>query len=279
MRGLPAGVTSRIEEAATLLLSNAPGGEVERIGAGLLADPSEDRFAAAGELLATMFDAASAARLRADDDLRRAADELSGASGETPYMARRQIVRELRGRSPSLAAFALSPERRLCPSPFGRCVEPGRFALLLAADSSYAALPLYRELTRAGIPDEALVPLIALGRHPVDREAWPDDDALEVAKRAGDRAAPAAWQVLAEPEAYGWDLPSDLNYNGTRWLGPSIPPKLFELCAALSARPAAMLFRAFLEAGWNDAARYLPATEWAEMMLAELRDGPYGPIR
>ena len=151
------------------------------------------------------------------------------------------------------------------------------------------------------LPDEAMLPLLQLlfktedepaadGGTPVDELLARYDDRLYAAAvHAMNRPKPAA---TAGPRA------SDGKGRADRSSGPSGPseppgppgspgrpgppwpgaysPALFRLIGAWPRSAAEPLFRAALESGWNDCARFLPESGWARDLKAVFRDSPYG---
>ncbi len=203
------------------------------------------------------------------------------------YEVKRLTLSAYREVFPSDGETVLPPERTLAPVAYGTPPAVGdRYGHLGSLDAEYTRDEAYVSLLECPVemlPDEAMAPLLQLlfktedkpvpdGETPVDELLARYDDRLYAAAvYAMIRTEPAATAGPAGP--HGSDGPP----------GPSGPPRpgtyspaLFRLIGAWPRSSAEPLFRAALESGWNDCARFLPESGWAQDLKAVFRDSPYG---
>lgn len=200
------------------------------------------------------------------------------------YEVKRLTLSAYREVFPSDGETVLPPERTLAPVAYGTPPPVGdQYGHLGSLGAEYtrdAAYVSLLECPAEALPDEAMVPLLQLlfktedepvpdgGTTVDDLLARYDDRLYAAAVHAMNRQKPAATAGPSAPD--GPDGPS----------GPPRPgaysPALFRLIGAWPRSSAEPLFRAALESGWNDCARFLPESGWARDLKAVFRDSPYG---
>lgn len=197
------------------------------------------------------------------------------------YEVKRLTLTAYREVFPSEEEMVLPPERTLSPVAYGtppavddRYSHLGNLGAEYTRDAAYVSLI---ECPAEMLPDEAMLPLLQLFLKTED-ESVPDDGISigELLARYDDRLYSAAVCAMIRPE----------QAETARTDGPSgsaRPPwpggyssALFRLIGAWPRSSAEPLFRAALESGWNDCARFLPDTGWARDLKAVFRDSPYG---
>ena len=175
------------------------------------------------------------------------------------------------------SAFNLIAEDRLCWLGEEVAVPNtgSRFKKLLElTDPRYWEHPLYQELYALpadDLPDGAMLAVLPLAYVNVHSRAFDMEDILPVMdlfKRYGQRLYPAVVEYLQNPHKYPPKDPH-LVFN----------QDLFELIATWPQQYAEPLFRSAFASGWNEAAKVLPQTDWAETLIREFADSPYDPPR
>jgi hypothetical protein len=188
------------------------------------------------------------------------------------YGARQRVVAEFNRRRPRPHPVLLSPEPRFDTRGLEQAppaVGP-RFEHWLTGavrhweDITYTALS---NTPPDEVPEGAFLPLLVqwlhLGDHRL-REGWNGTPIETVLERLGVRLHPAVVEYLRRPERYDPDA------------DPTILSGLFGLVRDWPEPVARPLFRRALEIGWNLAARHLPATPWARLLVQEFAASPYG---
>jgi len=224
------------------------------------------------------------------------------------YEVKRLTLSAYREVFPSDGETVLPPERTLAPVAYGtppavgdRYGHLGSLGAEYTRDAAYIAL---LECPAEMLPDEAMLPLLQLllrtedepvpdGETPVDELLARYDDrlyasAVHVMNRPGPAAAarPPASDGMDGPAAKAapdGSTPPDGSTAPDGQSGPSGPPRsgayspaLFRLIGAWPRSSAEPLFRAAFESGWNDCARFMPESGWAQDLKAVFRDSPYG---
>lgn len=209
------------------------------------------------------------------------------------YEAKRLTLTAYREVFPSDGETVLPPERTLAPVAYGtpppvgdQYGHLGRLGAEYTRDAAYVSL---LECPAEALPDEAMAPLLQLlfktENKPVPNGETPVDELLA---RYDDRLYAAAVHAMNRPEqaAPAGPRATDGKDGAGRSSGPAEPPgpprpgayspALFRLIGAWPRSSAEPLFRAALESGWNDCARFLPESGWAKDLKAVFRDSPYG---
>ena len=209
------------------------------------------------------------------------------------YEVKRLTLTSYREIFPSDGETVLPPERTLAPVAYGTPPPVGdRYGHLAGLGAEYtrdAAYVSLLECPAETLPDEAMVPLLQLLFRTED-EPVPDGETPvdELLARYDDRLYAAAVYTMIRPEPAAAARPPapDTETGRSDSSGPSGPPwphrpgayspALFRLIGAWPRSSAEPLFRAALESGWNDCARFLPESGWAQDLKAVFRDSPYG---
>ncbi len=200
------------------------------------------------------------------------------------YEVKRLTLTAYREVFPSDGETVLPPERILAPVAYGTPPPVGdQYGHLGSLGQEYtrdAAYVSLLECPAEALPDEAMVPLLQLLIKTED-EPLPDGGTTvdELLARYDDRLYAAAVHAMnrQKPAATAGPPAPDGQPESSR---PSRPgaysPALFRLIGAWPRSSAEPLFRAALESGWNDCARFLPESGWAQDLKAVFRDSPYG---
>ncbi|MDE2848085.1 MAG: hypothetical protein OXO51_15360 [Gemmatimonadota bacterium] len=209
------------------------------------------------------------------------------------YEVKRLTLTAYREVFPSDGETVLPPERTLAPVAYGtpppvgdQYGHLGRLGAEYTRDAAYVSL---LECPAEALPDEAMVPLLKL-LFKTEDEPVPDGDTPvdELLARYDDRlyAAAVHSMIRSESSAPAGSPASDGKSGPPATDGQSGPPgsprpgayspALFRLIGAWPRSSAEPLFRAALESGWNDCARFLPESGWAQDLKAMFRDSPYG---
>ncbi|MXX05104.1 MAG: hypothetical protein F4X08_10720 [Gemmatimonadetes bacterium] len=206
------------------------------------------------------------------------------------YEVKRLTLTAYREVFPSDGETVLPPERTLAPVAYGapppvgdRYRHLGRLGAEYTRDAVYVSL---LECPAETLPDEAIAPLLQLlfktEDEPVRDGETPVDELLA---RYDDRLYSAAVHAMirSESSAPAGSPASDGQPEPARPDGSNGPPRpgayspaLFRLIGAWPRSSAEPLFRAALESGWNDCARFLPESGWARDLKTVFRDSPYG---
>ena len=212
------------------------------------------------------------------------------------YEVKRLTLTAYREVFPSDGETVLPPERTLAPVAYGtppavddRYGHLGSLGAEYTRDAAYVSL---LECPAETLPDEAMLPLLQL-LFKMEDEPVPDDETsvYELLARYDDRlyaaavytmirpepAAPAGSRAPGEPAGPNGSAkpPGPDGSTGPPWPG-TYSPALFRLIGAWPRASAEPLFRAAFESGWNDCARFLPESGWAQDLKAVFRDSPYG---
>ena len=175
------------------------------------------------------------------------------------------------------SAFHLVAEDRLCwlGEEVSAPTIDSRFRKLLnLKDVRYWQHPLYQELyslPAEDLPDGAMLALFPFVYVNVHSRAFEMEDILpvmDILKRYQVRLYPAVVAYLQTPQKYP---PKDPHTVYSR--------PLFELIATWPQRYAEPLFRSAFASGWNEAAQLMPQADWAEALIQEFAESPYGPPR
>ena len=200
------------------------------------------------------------------------------------YEVKRLTLTAYREVFPSDVETVLPPERILAPVAYGTPPPVGdQYGHLGSLGQEYtrdAAYVSLLECPAEALPDEAMVPLLQLLIKTED-EPLPDGGTTvdELLARYDDRLYAAAVHAMnrQKPAATAGSPAPDGRPESSR---PSRPgaysPALFRLIGTWPRSSAEPLFRAALESGWNDCARFLPESGWAQDLKAVFRDSPYG---
>lgn len=209
------------------------------------------------------------------------------------YEVKRLTLSAYREVFPSDGETVFPPERTLAPVAYGtppavgdRYGHLGSLGAEYTRDAAYIAL---LECPAETLPDEAMLPLLQLLFRTED-EPVPDGETPvdELLARYDDRLYATAVFAMIRPEPAAADgkdgkaaaarPPAPDGQSGPP--GPPRPgaysPALFRLIGAWPRSSAEPLFRAALESGWNDCARFLPESGWGQDLKAMFRDSPYG---
>lgn len=203
------------------------------------------------------------------------------------YEVKRLTLSAYREVFPSDGETVLPPERILAPVAYGTPPPVGdRYGHLGSLGAEYTRDAAYVDLLECPadmLPDEAMLPLLQLlfktEDEPVPDGETPVDDLLA---RYDDRLYTAAVCAMIRPEAAAAARPPATDEPDGQ-SGPPGPPRptayspaLFRLIGAWPRSSAEPLFRAAFESGWNDCARFMPESGWAQDLKAVFRDSPYG---
>lgn len=209
------------------------------------------------------------------------------------YEVKRLTLTAYREVFPSDGETVLPPERTLAPVAYGTPPPAGdQYSHLGSLGAEYARDAAYVSLLECpaeALPDEAMVPLLQL-LHRMEDEPVTDGEIPvdELLARYDDRLYAAAVHAMIRPEPAATAGPpaSDGPPESSGPSGPTGPsgparpgaysPALFRLIGAWPRSSAEPLFRAAFESGWNDCARFLPESGWAQDLKAVFRDSPYG---
>lgn len=208
-----------------------------------------------------------------------AADRVQDAHPDMyAYKVKRITLSAYREIFPSDAGTDLPPERTLAPVSYGtppdidgRYRHLGRLGTEYVQDAAYVSL---LECPAESLSDGAMLPLLRL-LYETEGEPAPDHGTPveELLARYGERLHAAAVHCMIRPEPAATDGPG----GPDRSSGPTAySPALFRLIGTWPRSSAEPLFRAALESGWNDCARFLPDAGWAQDLRAAFRDSPYG---
>ena len=194
------------------------------------------------------------------------------------YEVKRITLAAYREIFPEDAGTDLPPERTLAPVSYGAPPDiDGRYGHLGSLGAEYVRDAAYVSLVECpaeSLPDGAMLPLLRLlcetEGEPAPDRGTPVDGLLA---RYGERLYATAVHCMIRPESAATDGPG----------GPHRPdrptaysPALFRLIGTWPRSSAEPLFRAALESGWNDSARFLPDAGWARDLKAAFKDSPYG---
>ncbi|MXY49823.1 MAG: hypothetical protein F4Y38_11095 [Gemmatimonadetes bacterium] len=209
------------------------------------------------------------------------------------YEVKRLTLTAYRKVFPSDEETVLPPERTLAPVAYGTPPPVGdQYGHLGGLGAEYTRDAAYVSLLECpveALPDEAMVPLLQL-LFKTEDEPVPDGETQvdELLARYEDRLYTAAVHVMIRPESSASARPpaTDGKTRPPATDGQSGPPgsprpgayspALFRVIGAWPRSSAEPLFRAALESGWNDCARFLPESGWARDLKAVFRDSPYG---
>ncbi len=199
-----------------------------------------------------------------------AADRVQDAHPDMyAYEVKRITLSAYREIFPADTRTDLPPERTLAPVSYGTPPEvDDRYAHLGSLGAEYVHDAAYTSLLACAtesLPDGAMLPLLRL-LYEMENEPAPDKETPvdELLARYGERVYAAAVYCMMRPESTEPD-------RFTAYL-----PALFRLIGTWPRSSAEPLFRAALESGWNDCARFLPDAGWARDLRAVFRDSPYG---
>ncbi|MXW05496.1 MAG: hypothetical protein F4Z81_10565 [Gemmatimonadetes bacterium] len=206
------------------------------------------------------------------------------------YEVKRLTLTTYREVFPSDGETVLPPERTLAPVAYGTPPPVGdQYGHLGSLGAEYTRDAVYVSLLECpaeALPDEAMAPLLQL-LFKTEDEPVPDGETTvdELLARYGDRLYAAAVHSMnrSESSAPAGSSASDGQPEPAGPGGPNGPPRpgayspaLFRLIGAWPRSSAEPLFRAALESGWNDCARFLPESGWARDLKAVFQDSPYG---
>ena len=217
------------------------------------------------------------------------------------YEVKRLTLTAYREVFPEDDGTVLPPERTLAPVSYGppppvddRYGHLGDLGAGYTRDAGYVSLLACPAET---LPDEAMLPLLQL-LFKTEDEPVPDGETpvYELLARYDNRLYAAAVHAMIRPEPPSTAGPAasdpggpaaSSDPSGTSGTpspadpsGPSrataYSPALFRIIGAWPQSSAEPLFRAALESGWNDCARFLPDSGWARDLKAVFQDSPYG---